>query len=109
MDAAIVTILQIHLTQAPGDILVFFTGQEEIETAQVCAHSYVWLSVVFSLPSHSSPFPFPFLSMQLMLEERVKRLGSKIAELIILPIYANLPSGARITCSDSVSPVSNST
>lgn len=35
MDAAIVTVLQIHLTQPPGDVLVFFTGQEEIETAQV--------------------------------------------------------------------------
>lgn len=35
MDAAVVTVLQIHLTQPPGDILVFFTGQEEIETAQV--------------------------------------------------------------------------
>ena len=29
-----VTILQIHVTQPPGDILVFCTGQEEIETAE---------------------------------------------------------------------------
>lgn len=35
MDAAVVTVLQIHLTQPRGDILVFFTGQEEIETAKV--------------------------------------------------------------------------
>ncbi|EEF39675.1 ATP-dependent RNA helicase, putative [Ricinus communis] len=34
LDAAIVTALQIHVTQSPGDILVFFTGQEEIETAE---------------------------------------------------------------------------
>lgn len=27
-----------------------------------------------------------------MLQERCRRLGSKIAELIVLPIYANLPS-----------------
>ncbi|CAA6659157.1 unnamed protein product [Spirodela intermedia] len=33
LDAAIVTVLQIHVTQSPGDILVFFTGQEEIEAA----------------------------------------------------------------------------
>jgi len=34
VDAAIVTVLQIHITQPlDGDILVFLTGQEEIETA----------------------------------------------------------------------------
>jgi len=34
VDAAIVTILQIHVTQPlDGDVLVFLTGQEEIETA----------------------------------------------------------------------------
>lgn len=27
-----------------------------------------------------------------MLQDRCRRLGSKIAELVILPIYANLPS-----------------
>lgn len=54
--------LQIHVTQPPGDILVFLTGQEEIETSQE------------------------------LLQERTRKLGSKINELIILPIYANLPS-----------------
>ena len=34
LDAAAVSILQIHVSQPPGDILVFLTGQEEIETAQ---------------------------------------------------------------------------
>ncbi|KAL5068494.1 hypothetical protein RYX36_019381, partial [Vicia faba] len=33
-DAVIVTTLQIHATQPPGDILVFLTGQEEIETIE---------------------------------------------------------------------------
>ncbi|CAI0422630.1 unnamed protein product [Linum tenue] len=62
LDAAIVTVLQIHVTQSPGDILVFFTGQEEIETAEET------------------------------LKHRTKGLGTKIAELIICPIYANLPT-----------------
>eukprot|EP00730_Choanoeca_flexa_P019311 TRINITY_DN9428_c0_g1_i1.p1 TRINITY_DN9428_c0_g1~~TRINITY_DN9428_c0_g1_i1.p1 ORF type:complete len:1047 (+),score=367.15 TRINITY_DN9428_c0_g1_i1:142-3282(+) len=62
LDAAVVTILQIHLSQPLGDILVFFTGQEEIEAAQE------------------------------QLEEKTRKLGSKINELIVLPIYANLPS-----------------
>lgn len=36
LDAAMVSILQIHLTQPlPGDILVFLTGQDEIETLMV--------------------------------------------------------------------------
>ncbi|KDO54602.1 hypothetical protein CISIN_1g0487461mg, partial [Citrus sinensis] len=62
IDAAIVTVLQIHVTQSPGDILVFLTGQEEIETADE------------------------------ILKHRTRGLGSKIAELIICPIYANLPT-----------------
>ncbi|KAE8124420.1 hypothetical protein FH972_019308 [Carpinus fangiana] len=62
LDAAIVTVLQIHVTQEAGDILVFFTGQEEIETAEE------------------------------ILKHRTRGLGTKIAELIICPIYANLPT-----------------
>ncbi|PWZ02597.1 P-loop containing nucleoside triphosphate hydrolase protein [Testicularia cyperi] len=31
-DAALRTVLQIHISRPPGDILVFMTGQEEIET-----------------------------------------------------------------------------
>ncbi|ODM92125.1 putative pre-mRNA-splicing factor ATP-dependent RNA helicase DHX16 [Orchesella cincta] len=62
IDACVVTILQIHVTQPLGDVLVFLTGQEEIEACQE------------------------------LLEERVRRLGSKIKELNIRPIYANLPS-----------------
>ncbi|XP_014781219.1 pre-mRNA-splicing factor ATP-dependent RNA helicase DHX16, partial [Octopus bimaculoides] len=62
LDAAIVTVLQIHVTQPPGDILVFLTGQEEIETAQE------------------------------ILLERTRKLGSKIKELLILPVYSTLPS-----------------
>lgn len=62
LEAAVVTVLQIHVTQPPGDILVFLTGQEEIEASQE------------------------------LLQERTRKLGSKINELMILPIYANLPS-----------------
>ncbi|XP_042280465.1 pre-mRNA-splicing factor ATP-dependent RNA helicase DHX16 [Thunnus maccoyii] len=62
LEACVVSVLQIHVTQAPGDVLVFLTGQEEIEA---CCE---------------------------LLQERCRRLGSKIAELLVLPIYANLPS-----------------
>ncbi|KAL4036181.1 hypothetical protein IC575_004908 [Cucumis melo] len=62
LDAAIVTALQIHVTKPPGDILVFLTGQEEIEAAEE------------------------------IMKHRTRGLGTKIAELIICPIYANLPT-----------------
>eukprot|EP00040_Diaphanoeca_grandis_P018270 m.96001 g.96001 ORF g.96001 m.96001 type:complete len:1070 (+) comp26859_c0_seq1:164-3373(+) len=62
IDAAVVTILQIHLTQPAGDILLFLSGQDEIESCEA------------------------------NLSEKMRKFGSKVAELIILPIYANLPS-----------------
>lgn len=34
VDAAIMAVLQLHEDEAPGDILVFLTGQEEIENVE---------------------------------------------------------------------------
>ncbi|GAN06519.1 adenosinetriphosphatase [Mucor ambiguus] len=62
LRAAITQVLTIHVTQGKGDILVFLTGQDEIEAAQEG------------------------------LTQACKSLGSKISELMICPIYANLPS-----------------
>ncbi|XP_062179800.1 pre-mRNA-splicing factor ATP-dependent RNA helicase DEAH1-like [Phragmites australis] len=62
VDAAVATVLQLHVTQPPGDILLFLTGQEEIETVEE------------------------------ILRRRTRGLGTKIAELVICPIYANLPT-----------------
>lgn len=62
LDAALVTVMQIHLTEPPGDILLFLTGQEEIDTS--CEILY----------------------------ERMKALGPSVPELIILPVYSALPS-----------------
>lgn len=33
LEAAIRTVIQIHLHEDPGDVLVFLTGEEEIEDA----------------------------------------------------------------------------
>ena len=42
LDAALTTVLQIHIEEAPGDILVFLTGQEEIESLQqLIRHRYL--------------------------------------------------------------------
>ena len=62
LAAAVTTVFQIHITQGRGDILVFLTGQEEIEAAEM------------------------------NLQETARKLGSKVPEMIICPIYANLPS-----------------
>lgn len=62
LNAAITTIFQIHTTAPKGDILVFLTGQEEIDAAEQ------------------------------NLQETCRKLGNKIKEMVICPIYANLPS-----------------
>lgn len=61
LSAAVTTIFQIHLSQPRGDILVFLTGQEEIE------------------------------SVEQSLQETTRKLGNACKELIICPIYANMP------------------
>ena len=62
LDAALITVMQIHLTEPEGDILLFLTGQEEIDTG--CG----------------------------ILFERVKALGPSVPDLHILPVYSSLPS-----------------
>ena len=62
MEASLITVMQIHLSEPPGDILLFLTGQEEIDTAAE------------------------------ILYERMKALGNQVPELIILPVYSSLPS-----------------
>jgi ATP-dependent RNA helicase DHX8/PRP22 len=54
--------MQIHLTEPAGDILLFLTGKEEIDSSCEILH------------------------------ERMKSLGPNVPELIILPIYGALPS-----------------
>ncbi|CCF58684.1 hypothetical protein KAFR_0F00870 [Kazachstania africana CBS 2517] len=67
ISAAITTVFQIHTTQAlKGDILVFLTGQEEIETTKE------------------------------KIEQISAKLGSRIPQLIVTPIYANLPNEQQL-------------
>ena len=56
LDAALLTVMQIHLSEPAGDILLFLTGQEEIDAA--CQTLF----------------------------ERMKSLGPMVPELIALPI-----------------------
>ena len=74
LDAALITVMQIHLTEPEGDILLFLTGQEEIDTA--CQILY----------------------------ERIKGLGPAVPELIILPVYSSLPSEMQTRIFDPAPP-----
>ena len=62
LDAALITCMQIHLSEPAGDILLFLTGQEEIDTA---------CEILF---------------------QRMKALGPMVPQLLIMPIYGALPS-----------------
>ncbi|KAF5740832.1 pre-mRNA-splicing factor ATP-dependent RNA helicase [Tripterygium wilfordii] len=74
LDASLITVLQIHLTEPEGDILLFLTGQEEIDFA--CQSLY----------------------------ERMKGLGKNVPELIILPVYSALPSEMQSRIFEPVPP-----
>ena len=62
LDAVVVSVLQIHVTQPLGDILVFLTGQDEVDSAAET------------------------------LGARARALGARIRELVVCRIYAALPS-----------------
>eukprot|EP01134_Creolimax_fragrantissima_P005291 CFRG5291T1 len=61
IDSVFVTVLQIHQDEPEGDILVFLTGQEDIEGVQV------------------------------LLREAADRLDPSVGPLIVRPIFAALP------------------
>ena len=63
LEAALTAVMQIHLTEGPGDILVFLTGQEEIDMA-----------------------------CQVLHERMMKLSDLKPPPLIPLPVYSALPS-----------------
>jgi len=65
LAASITTVMQIHLSGEPGDVLVFLTGEEEI------------------------------LAAMESLEETKKKLGSRIKELVIRPIFSALSQDAQ--------------
>ena len=69
LHAAVVQTLTIHVNQPPGDVLIFLTGQEEIEACEE------------------------------LLKQKTRGMGSKMGELIIAPIYANLPSDLQARAS----------
>ena len=77
IEATIDTVVDVHINNPPGDILVFLTGREEIET---CCETIVQkMSVLYQ----SDP---------------------KMSELIVLPIYSAMPSEMQSRIFDSTPP-----
>ncbi|CAL1367891.1 unnamed protein product [Linum trigynum] len=74
LEAVLNTVLLIHLTEPEGDVLVFLTGQEEIDLA--CQSLY----------------------------DRMKKVGKNVPELIILPVYSALPSEMQSRIFDPTPP-----
>lgn len=66
LDATLVTIFQIHQEEAPGDVLVFLTGQEEIE------------------------------SVEKIIQERLRQLPEASQKLITAPMFSSLPSEQQL-------------
>ncbi|KAM0841759.1 hypothetical protein ACQ4PT_058806 [Festuca glaucescens] len=63
LQAAVNTVLIIHEKEPPGDILVFLTGQDDIEAALR------------------------------LLNDEIQHLGKHYFDLVILPLYSGLPRG----------------
>ena len=61
LDAALRTALQIHISEPEGDILIFLTGQEEIE------------------------------DFAKKLRSELSRLEDEVGDTIVVPLYSNLP------------------
>ncbi|XP_021746743.1 pre-mRNA-splicing factor ATP-dependent RNA helicase DEAH7-like isoform X1 [Chenopodium quinoa] len=66
VEAAVKQAMTIHITSPPGDILIFMTGQDEIETA------------CYALAER--------------MEQLISSTQKEVAKLLILPIYSQLPA-----------------
>ncbi|KAL8157833.1 pre-mRNA-splicing factor ATP-dependent RNA helicase DEAH7 [Apium graveolens] len=66
VEAAVKQAMTIHITSAPGDILIFMTGQDEIEAA------------CYALSER--------------MEQLVSTTKQSVSKLLILPIYSQLPA-----------------
>jgi pre-mRNA-splicing factor ATP-dependent RNA helicase DHX15/PRP43 len=74
LEAAIRTVVQIHLCEPPGDVLVFLTGEEEIEDA--CKK----------------------------INREVANLGDQVGDVKVVPLYSTLPPAAQQRIFDAAPP-----
>ncbi|KAL6219596.1 hypothetical protein ACLB2K_007355 [Fragaria x ananassa] len=74
LEAAIRTVVQIHLYETPGDILVFLTGEEEIEDA--CRK----------------------------INKEISNLGDQVGPVKVVPLYSTLPPAMQQKIFDAAPP-----
>ncbi|KAF2687908.1 P-loop containing nucleoside triphosphate hydrolase protein [Lentithecium fluviatile CBS 122367] len=75
LAAAVTTLFQIHLSQPiPGDVLIFLTGEDEIEAAAT------------------------------NVEETIRKLGSRAPELIVCRLYSGLDSALQLKAFEPTPP-----
>ena len=92
VDACIVTVLQTHLTQGPGDILVFLTGQDEVETAaEELSRRTRAMGSKIKASSRSCP-------------HCLSHASPLAQELIVAKIYSTLPSDQQAKIFEATPP-----
>ena len=74
LEAALRTVVQIHLCEGEGDILVFLTGEQEIEDA--CKKT----------------------------KSEIEALGDQVPDVVVLPLYSTLPMDRQRTIFDPPPP-----
>ncbi|KAL2650957.1 hypothetical protein R1flu_019085 [Riccia fluitans] len=74
LEAAIRTVVQIHICESPGDILVFLTGEEEIEDA--CRK----------------------------ITREIQNLGDQVGPVKVVPLYSTLPPSMQQKIFESAPP-----
>ena len=60
LNAAVVTTIQVHATQPPGDVLIFLTGQEEIEACEELLKQVGMGDIGYRIQSSLYPTPLPY-------------------------------------------------
>ena len=105
VEAAVELAVQIHIKQPLGHLLVFLTGQDEIEKACKVRLHEIWYALVMMLILHICSLSPLFFFFCLVHVAVVKLFGSKLdalhedgiemPDVVILPLYAALPAGAQ--------------
>lgn len=91
VEAAVKQSLQVHLSGAPGDILIFMPGQEDIEVrASVATLVSGWVLGEDQGPWHLTNSLCPQVTSD-QIVEHLEELENAPA-LAVLPIYSQLPS-----------------